>query len=93
MEADIVISDDNQVTLKQNADCKQFTVPVTTFSAAGQDFIKACAAENVTYTLRSKIHRSGQASLRANSTVWRQNRRSRSTRLTFATSVVPALKK
>jgi predicted outer membrane lipoprotein len=54
LEADIVSLDGAQVTLKRAADGRHFTVPATTFSAADQDFIRAFAAENITYNFEVK---------------------------------------
>lgn len=54
LQADIVSLDGAQVTLKRATDGKQFTVPTTTFSAADQDFIRAFAAETITYSFEVK---------------------------------------
>jgi len=54
LEAEIVTLGGGQVTLKRAADGKEFTVPVTTFSAADQDFIRAYAAENISYSFEVK---------------------------------------
>lgn len=68
LEAEIVMSDGTQVTLKRAADGRQFTVPVTTFSATDQDFIKAYAAENVTYNfeVKNSRERTGKSSSKFN---------------------------
>jgi hypothetical protein len=74
LEADIVSLDGSQVTLKRTADGKQFTVPATTFSAADQDFIRAYAAENVTYSFEVKNTRErvGKSSAKMNNVATEQ---------------------
>jgi hypothetical protein len=57
LEAEIVTLEGGQVTLKRAVDGKQFTVPVTTFSAVDQDFFRAYAAANITFSFEVKNSR------------------------------------